>query len=332
VAEWCPNSAQLAKPQKYQTDVATRKIPQPFIVGDAPFDSTPILTSVTPNQAPSDAGSVRQTLRGVNFRSGSRVFYRVIGGATYEIQYPNLTYVSTGEMQVQATLGTTPAAWAVRVLNPDGQASPEVQFQVVPAGTPMVTSISPNPVPVSAQDQRPSVAGINFHAPATMTVSYPGGPARLLAAPEQGGSDRRSTEVPIGQRTPNGNTGWPHDLTRRGTLQRNGRSAPSFTASLDGHEPACNGHIDRREPIGPTPAADRLAECFRLQSGRPSPVGRVTTSSWEMSWDKSWELAQIRVRSLAILTELGFERRVVSPGVTNPRGLKIRVSAVRFRP
>lgn len=34
----------------------------------------------------------------------------------------------------------------------------------------------------------------------------------------------------------------------------------------------------------------------------------------------------------ARLAPLGFERRVVSPVVTNPRGLKIRVSPVRFRP
>jgi len=54
--------------------------------------------------------------------------------------------------------------------------------------------------------------------------------------------------------------------------------------------------------------------------------------SWEMSWDRSWELVKTGARSRAALTPLGFKRRVASPVIANLRGLKIRVSAVRFRP
>jgi len=122
----------------------------------------PVLTSVSPNPVPGLWGQQTLTVNGSNFVSGAIVRLQDLtnGGGPYD---KTPTSFSSGQLQISANFTTAAATWSAQVINPDGQASSQVNFQVqgsTPA--PVLTNVSPNPVSGSNSPQTLTVNGSNF--------------------------------------------------------------------------------------------------------------------------------------------------------------------------
>jgi NACalpha-BTF3-like transcription factor len=120
----------------------------------------PLLTGVSPNPAPGTTAEQTLTITGANFASGARLLFRV-NGNTYEVRSPKVTVASASQIRAQVTLGTAGAVWTVQVVNPDGLASGQYAFTVVPPA-PRISSVSPNPFPARSYEQTLSIVGSGF--------------------------------------------------------------------------------------------------------------------------------------------------------------------------
>jgi uncharacterized protein (TIGR03437 family) len=103
----------------------------------------PSITSISPNPVQISASPQTVILNGSGFQSGAGLTVILSGpsGQT-ELTAPNVTFVSSTQLSVQMTVGTTAGNWSVAVANPDGAESQSFDFTTTATGpAPAVTSI-----------------------------------------------------------------------------------------------------------------------------------------------------------------------------------------------
>jgi N-acetyl-anhydromuramyl-L-alanine amidase AmpD len=138
----------------------------------------PTISSVNPNPVTADAGNGYQTLtvNGANFVNKPTLVLTSTGQPGYTLPASRVTYVSSSQLTMSIRLNAAADNWTVRAVNPDGQTSSAVGFQVLaPTATPpSVSSVSPNPVTGSASPQTITINGGNFVNKPTITLTWTG--------------------------------------------------------------------------------------------------------------------------------------------------------------
>jgi hypothetical protein len=96
----------------------------------------PSISSVSPNPIGADPTNALQTLRiyGANFIGKPTVVVTWTGQSDYTLTTDRVTFVSSSQLMIAIRLGKEADAWTVRVINPDGQSSGAVAFQVLAPG------------------------------------------------------------------------------------------------------------------------------------------------------------------------------------------------------
>jgi hypothetical protein len=135
----------------------------------------PSITVMTPSPMTASANAQQFTITGVNFAPNATVKASYTGGTPVTLA---ASVVSATSITASITTGTTARAWSIVVTNPSGVATPAATLQVI-AG-PSVTSISPSPLPVSANPQTVTITGANFAAGASVKASYSSGTPVML--------------------------------------------------------------------------------------------------------------------------------------------------------
>jgi hypothetical protein len=145
------------------------------LVVNAPAANPPTLNSISPNPVTGSTSAQTFTLSGSNFVSGAKVQVAYASnGYTFVNTNTDATFVSASQLTVPITTSTTADTWKVRVVNPDGQVSGQINLSVIHADNfpPNLTSISPNPVTGSATAQTFTLSGSNFVSGAKVQVAY----------------------------------------------------------------------------------------------------------------------------------------------------------------
>ena len=121
----------------------------------------PQITGVSPNPLPTTNGAQALTISGSGFVAGCRVVLRDLVSGQMFINRGGFTVNSTN-IVISAGFGTAVHTWSVEVINPDGQSSGQFGFGVgVP---PIITRVSPNPLPTTNGPQALTISGSNFVA------------------------------------------------------------------------------------------------------------------------------------------------------------------------
>jgi hypothetical protein len=125
----------------------------------------PGITSLSPSQVVINSGSFTLVVTGGDFVSG-------IAGKIQNVQRPT-TFVSESQcnIAVQNADIQTLGPHDVVVVNPDGQASNVVQFQVVNPSGPTIYGLSPSSAPEGTQGLTLVVTGVNFASGAAVRVN-----------------------------------------------------------------------------------------------------------------------------------------------------------------
>jgi pseudomonalisin len=127
----------------------------------------PVITSLSPNPLqPSDALQAL-SIFGTGFVSGAVVTASYPG---YSVTLPSNS-VGPNRIGTTITVGQTARTWTIKVTNPNGLSS-SMQL-VVPAPTPVINSLTPNPATVSSAAQWVAISGTGFEPGASVIVSYP---------------------------------------------------------------------------------------------------------------------------------------------------------------
>jgi hypothetical protein len=145
------------------------------LVVNSPSANPPALNSISPNPVTGSTSAQMFTLSGSNFVSGAKVQVAYASnGYTFTNTNTNATFVSSTQLTVPITTSTTADTWKVRVVNPDGQASGQINLVVnsPTANPPTLNSISPNPVTGSTSAQTFTLSGSNFVSGAKVQVAY----------------------------------------------------------------------------------------------------------------------------------------------------------------
>ncbi|HYV35072.1 MAG TPA: glycoside hydrolase domain-containing protein [Gemmataceae bacterium] len=133
----------------------------------------PSITSVNPAQPTGSASTQPFTINGANFVSGCNVTLRV-GGSTFANR--TISSFSSTSITINPTFTTVAQTWTVEVINPNGQTTGQVSFNVVaPAAAPSITSVSPPSMLASGSNQTLTINGSNFQNGATLTFVPRGG-------------------------------------------------------------------------------------------------------------------------------------------------------------
>lgn len=102
----------------------------------------PTVTSLTPSIVPLLANAQTVFVNGTGFQSGASVVLYNPAGQQINLSAPNVTFVSSTQLSVQMTVGTTAGSWSVAVLNPNGSESSNYLFLASGTGpTPVITSV-----------------------------------------------------------------------------------------------------------------------------------------------------------------------------------------------
>jgi hypothetical protein len=115
------------------------------------------------------------TINGSGFQSGLKV--NLTGGAS-PIAYQGSAIVSqtATQIQVSVNVGAAAGTWAVQVVNPNNVSSNSASLTVTAATPPpVIGSLSPNPMPVSASNQTLTINGSGFATGASVNLTYAGG-------------------------------------------------------------------------------------------------------------------------------------------------------------
>src|SRR5207248_23014 len=136
----------------------------------------PTLNSISPNPVTGSNSAITFTLSGSNFVSGAKVQVAYAGnGYSFVNTNTNATYNSSTTLTVPITTQTQADTWKVRVQNPDGQLSGQINLVVnAPTPAPSLSSISPNPVTGSNSAITFTLSGSNFVSGAKVQVAYSG--------------------------------------------------------------------------------------------------------------------------------------------------------------
>jgi hypothetical protein len=140
--------------------------------------ATLTVTSVFPNPVAGSNTPQQFTISGVGFSSASTVTFRSQppnGGGQIFPEQP-INQRDSSHLVLFPTFGTTPSPWTVEVLN-GAQSSRQFIFSVAaPNANPVITSVSPNPVPGSTAAQQFVINGSGFTPASTVTFrSLPAG-------------------------------------------------------------------------------------------------------------------------------------------------------------
>jgi len=157
----------------------------------AGVSAPPVISSISPNPVPGSNSQQTITINGSGFVSGATVTLQSLG-VPYPIPANRTTFVSSTQIQILANVTTQAASWTAQVTNPDGSASNVFNFTVTAGATqPVISSISPNPVPGSNSQQTITINGSGFVPGATVTLQSLGVPYPIPA--------NRTTFVSSGQ-------------------------------------------------------------------------------------------------------------------------------------
>jgi hypothetical protein len=183
------NSSTLTVPitTQPQTDTWNVRVQNPdgqlsgqinLVVNAPASNPAPTLSSISPNPVTGSNSAVMFTLSGSNFVSGAKVQVAYAGNNyTFVNTNTNATYVNSSTLTVPITTQPQADTWNVRVQNPDGQLSGQINLVVnAPASNPAPTlnSISPNPVTGSNSAVTFTLSGSNFVSGAKVQVAYAG--------------------------------------------------------------------------------------------------------------------------------------------------------------
>jgi hypothetical protein len=130
-----------------------------FNWGARPPTPAPVISSLSPNPMTGSTSAQTLTITGSGFAAGATVTASYSGGSA------TVSVTSLSATQIQATIntGTTARTWTVQVVNPGGVASNTFSLQVVaPPVPPVITSLSPNPMPRSNAAQTLTINGSGF--------------------------------------------------------------------------------------------------------------------------------------------------------------------------
>ena len=138
----------------------------------------PSISSISPNPVTGSSTPQTFTVSGSNFVSGAKVQVAYKPSYTFVNTNTNASYVSATTLTVPVTTSTTQDVWKVRVVNPDGQTSGQINLTVnaptaVKSNLVVVGALSVSPSPVTAGNTL--TVGINItnigpgNAPATTT-------------------------------------------------------------------------------------------------------------------------------------------------------------------
>jgi len=119
----------------------------------------PAINSLAPNPMTGSSSAQILTVNGTGFQSGLKL---QIGSTT--ILSTQLTSLAPTQIQVNLIVGLTTHTYPVQVINPNGQASNTVNFQVNAPPAPAITSLNPNPLAGSKSAQTLTITGSNFQA------------------------------------------------------------------------------------------------------------------------------------------------------------------------
>ena len=138
----------------------------------------PAITSLSPN--PMTASSALQTLTitGSGFLANAKVTAGYPGFST-SLQ---VTSVSATQIQAVINTGATARSWSITVANPTGPASSAASLSVVaPPASPVVSSVTPNPLTGANAGQVITINGSGFLSGTALkvVVGYPGFTATL---------------------------------------------------------------------------------------------------------------------------------------------------------
>ncbi|HUA61147.1 MAG TPA: protease pro-enzyme activation domain-containing protein, partial [Verrucomicrobiae bacterium] len=118
----------------------------------------PAITKLSPNPLTGSSSAQTLTITGSGFVSGSGL--KVTVGST---AYSLVTFVSSTQLTVSVTVGTSAQTLAVTVTNPNGQASASANLTVTaPVTAPAIASLSPNPLTGSSSAQTLTITGSGF--------------------------------------------------------------------------------------------------------------------------------------------------------------------------
>ena len=119
----------------------------------------PSIVSLSPNPMTGSAAKQTLTINGANFVSGSGLSVKV-GTVTY--QDSSVSFISSSQLQVSVTVGSTTQSLAVQVTIPGGKSTNSLTLSVVPPTAPALTALSPNPMPGSSSAQTLTISGSGF--------------------------------------------------------------------------------------------------------------------------------------------------------------------------
>ncbi|HEX3743998.1 MAG TPA: protease pro-enzyme activation domain-containing protein, partial [Bryobacteraceae bacterium] len=129
----------------------------------------PAIASLSPNPMTGSAAAQTLTINGSGFVFGTGLKVTV-GGTVY--QGSAVTFVSTGQVTVSVTVGTSSQTLPVVVTNPNGAASAAANLTVV--APPAIVSLSPNPMTGSAAAQTLTINGSGFVSGTGLKVTVGG--------------------------------------------------------------------------------------------------------------------------------------------------------------
>lgn len=101
----------------------------------------PSITGIAPSPVPFSLCAQPILINGSGFQSGATVMLEQPNGQHSTLAAASVTFVSSSQLSVQVTVGTTAGTWAVLVTNPDGAESSVVSFTTA-ATTPTVTAVT----------------------------------------------------------------------------------------------------------------------------------------------------------------------------------------------
>jgi subtilase family serine protease len=124
--------------------------------------AAPAISALSPNPMTGSASSQTLTINGSGFQSGLKVLVTA-AGTTTTYQGTGVTLTGSSQAQISVVTGVAAATWSVQVVNASSQASNTAVLTInAPAHSPVLSSLSPNPMTGSASAQTLTINGSGF--------------------------------------------------------------------------------------------------------------------------------------------------------------------------
>lgn len=122
----------------------------------------PAIAALSPSPMAGSNSVQTLTIKGSGFVAGSGLKVTV-GGMVY--QGAQISFVTSSQLAVSVNVGTSARSLPVLVTNPNGQTSNSATLTVTaPVGTPVITTLSPNPMTGSNSPQTLTINGSGFQS------------------------------------------------------------------------------------------------------------------------------------------------------------------------